>query len=88
MAGRRFAQQICREATFYVHKAVERDPDPASARAKRDLLDKAAIQRVFDASRGRYGARKVWHVLRREERDIARCAVERLIRPSRARTTR
>ncbi len=76
---------ICRvlgiaPSTFYAHKAVERDPYLVSARAKRDLLDKEAIKRVFDASRGRYGARKVWHVLRREGRDIARCTVERLMR--------
>ncbi len=76
---------ICRvlgiaPSTFYAHKAIERDPDLASARAKRDLLDKDAIKRVYDASRGRYGARKVWHVLRREGRDIARCTVERLMR--------
>jgi transposase InsO family protein len=66
-------------STYYGHKAVERDPDLASARAKRDLLDKDAIKRVHEASRGRYGARKVWHVLRREGRDIARCTVERLM---------
>ncbi|MEM9577552.1 MAG: IS3 family transposase [Pseudomonadota bacterium] len=76
---------ICRvlgiaPSTFYSYKAVERDPDVASARAKRDLSDKDAIKRVHDASRGRYGARKVWHVLRREGRDIARCKVERLMR--------
>lgn len=76
---------ICRvlgiaPSTFYAHKAVERDPDLASARAKQDGLDRDAIKRVFDASRGRYGARKVWHVLRREGRDIARCTVERLMR--------
>lgn len=76
---------ICRvleiaPSTYYEHKAVERDPDRASARAKRDAVDKGAIKRVFEASRGRYGARKVWHVLRREGRDIARCTVERLMR--------
>lgn len=75
---------ICRvlgiaPSTFYAHKAVESDPDRASARAKRDLLDKDAIKRVHEASRGRYGARKVWHVLRREGQDIARCTVERLM---------
>ena len=32
------------------------------------------------ASRGRYGARKVWHELRREGHDIARCTVERLMK--------
>ena len=40
----------------------------------------AAIKKAFDGSRGRYGARKVWHQLRREGRDIARCAVERLMK--------
>ena len=29
-----------------------------------------AIKQAFDGSRGRYGARKVWHQLRREGRDI------------------
>jgi transposase InsO family protein len=75
---------ICRvlgiaPSTFYAHKAVERDPDLASARAKRDKSDEAAITRVHGASGGRYGARKVWHALRREGRDIARCTVERLM---------
>ena len=39
----------------------------------------AQIKRVFDGSRGRYGARKVWHQLRRDGHDIARCTVERLM---------
>ena len=76
---------ICRvlgiaPSTYNARKVVERDPDRASERARRNLLDKDAIKRVHDASRGRYGARKVWHVLRREGRDIARCTVERLTR--------
>ena len=76
---------ICRvlgiaPSTYYERKIVERDPDRASARAKRDAADKDAIKRVFGASRGRYGARKVWHVLRREGRDIARRTVEQLMR--------
>lgn len=76
---------ICRvlgiaPSTFYALKAIERDPELASARAKRDKSDETAIKSVFEASRGRYGARKIWHVLRREGRDIARCTVERLMR--------
>lgn len=39
-----------------------------------------AIKQVFDGSRGRYGARKVWHQLRGEGRDIVRCTVERLMK--------
>ena len=38
------------------------------------------IRRVFDASGGRYGARKIWYALRREGHDIARCTVERLMK--------
>jgi len=76
---------ICRvlgiaPSTFYAFKAVERDPDLASDRARQDHLDKAAIKEAFDGSRGRYGARKVWHQLRRDKHDIARCTVERLMR--------
>jgi len=76
---------ICRvlgiaPSTYYAFKAVERDPDLASSRAKRDKLDEAVIKPVHDASGGRYGARKVWHALRREGYDIARCTVERLMR--------
>nr|WP_156916864.1 IS3 family transposase [Leisingera aquimarina] len=76
---------ICRvlgiaPSTFYAFKAVERDPDLASDRARQDRLDMAAIKRAFDGSRGRYGARKVWHQLRREGRDIARCTIERLMK--------
>jgi len=40
----------------------------------------AAIKQAFDGSRGRYGARKVWHQLRREGHAIARCTVERLMK--------
>ena len=76
---------ICRvpgiaPSTYYEHKAAERDPDRASARARRDTLDEAAIKRIHDASGGRFGARKVWHALRREGRNIASCTVERLTR--------
>nr|WP_234853282.1 IS3 family transposase [Paracoccus everestensis] len=76
---------ICRvlgiaPSTYHAFKAVERNPDLASDRARRDRLDMAAIKEAFDGSRGRYGARKVWHQLRREGHDIARCTVERLMK--------
>lgn len=76
---------ICRvlgiaPSTFYSFKAVERDPTLASDRARQDQKDMTAIKQIFDGSRGRYGARKVWHQLRREGRDIARCTVERLMK--------
>ena len=62
-------------STYYARRALERDPDLASDRAKRDKVDKENIKRVFGASGGRYGVRKIWHALRREGRDIARCTV-------------
>ncbi|MDO6588570.1 IS3 family transposase [Salipiger sp. 1_MG-2023] len=58
---------------------MERDPELASDRARQDQLDMAAIKQAFEGSRGRYGARKVWHQLRRSGHDIARCTVERLM---------
>tara|TARA_R110002126_G_scaffold84768_3_gene205804 strand:+ start:470 stop:1375 length:906 start_codon:yes stop_codon:yes gene_type:complete len=76
---------ICRvlpiaPSTFYARAAIDRAPDLASDRAKRDKVDKENIQRVFNSSGGRYGARKVWHALWRERKDIARCTVERLMK--------
>ncbi len=38
------------------------------------------IQRVHTENYGVYGARKVWHQLRREGIDVARCTVQRLMR--------
>ena len=67
-------------STYYEHKTVEHDSDLASDRAKRDKEHSREIKRVFNASGRRYGARKVWHALRRENHDIARCTVERLMK--------
>ena len=76
---------ICRvleiaPSTYYAFKAVERDRERASDRAKQDRLGMAEIKQAFDGSRGRYGARKIWHQLRRGGHDIARCTVERLMK--------
>ncbi len=57
-----------------------RDPELASERAKSDAADCQDIKRIYKASGKRYGARKVWHALRREGKDIARCTVERLMK--------
>ena len=76
---------ICRvlgiaPSTYHAFKAVEGNPDLASDRARQDCLDMAAIRQAFDGNRGRYGVRKIWHQLRREGCDIARCTVERLMK--------
>jgi putative transposase len=67
-------------SSYYSILAIRRDPWRASNRSRQDVTDSAEIRRVHDESRGRYGARKVWHQLRRENKDIARCTVERLMK--------
>lgn len=59
---------------------------PPSARAVRDAELTTAIRQVFDdreKGRGVAGARKVWHLLRRDGVLVARCTVERLMRAAR-----
>ncbi len=78
-------EPICRvqpiaPATFHRHAAIARNPDLASDRARQDAQDFEKVKEVHDKSKGRYGARKNWHQLRRNKHDIARCTVERLMR--------
>jgi len=65
-------------STYYAAKSR-----PPSPRALRDAELLAEIRRLHgdrDRGRGLYGARKVWHQLRREGIGVARCTVERLMR--------
>jgi transposase InsO family protein len=80
-------EPICRvlqiaPSTFYARAAIARNPDLACNRAKQDAHDLVKIKQVHKKSRGRYGARKVWHQLGRDKQDIARCTVERLMQIS------
>ena len=67
-------------STFHAHATRRADPDKLSARAKRDAALRIEIRRVFDENFRVYGVRKVWRQLRREDFDVARCTVERLMR--------
>lgn len=67
-------------STYYEHRAKEREPDRRSERAKRDEALAVEIERVWVENRRLYGVRKVWHQLRREGFEVARCTVERLMR--------
>ena len=71
---------MSREGTFYEHQAIARDPDRASDRAKRDGELRPELLRVWQENRSVYGARKLWHAMKREQFNIARCTVERLMR--------
>jgi putative transposase len=65
-------------STYYAHRSR-----PPSARAVRDgelLVEITRVHADREIGRGLYGARKVWHQLRREGIDVARCRVERLMR--------
>ena len=78
-------EPICRvlpiaPSTYYAHAAIRRDPSRASARARRDTGLIPEVRRVWEENFRVYGVRKVWHQLRREGFDIARCTVARLMR--------
>ena len=74
-------EPICRTlgvapSTYYAVKARERDPSERALSDERMLVE---IRRVHEASKGLYGARKVWWQLEREGIKVARCTVERLM---------
>jgi transposase InsO family protein len=78
-------ESICKQlpiapSVYYEHKARERDPARLPERHRRDVESLAEVRRVWEDSRGRYGARKVWRQLAREDVQVARCTVERLMR--------
>lgn len=66
-------------SSYYEARAQARDPSRRALRVQRDAVLRTAIQRVWKASRGLYGVRKVWHQLRRDGTPVARCTVERLM---------
>jgi len=66
--------------TYHAHALVIRHPERASKRARRDAVLLPEIKRVWDDNLKVYGVRKVWHQLRREGFDVARCTVERLMK--------
>lgn len=76
-------EPICRvvglaPSTYYEQQARTRDPARLPARAQRDAALQPEITRVWEATRRRYGAKKVWKELRREGHRVARCTVARL----------
>jgi transposase InsO family protein len=62
------------------HAARQRDPALRCARAQRDDVLIAEIERVWQANFSVYGADKVWRQMKREGTKVARCTVERLMR--------
>ena len=78
-------EPICRvlpiaPSTYYTHAARQAEPNKLPARAKRDVVLMAEIQRVYEENFRVYGVRKVWRQLAREGIAVARCTVARLMR--------
>jgi len=78
-------ESICKQlpiapSLYYEMKAREVDPTRVPARLQRDRKLVAEIRRVYDENFAVYGARKVWRQLGRDEIQVARCTVERLMR--------
>jgi len=67
-------------STYHEQKARQADPSQLPKRAQTDAVLQPEIVRVWEATRRRYGAKKVWKALGREGRTVARCTVERLYR--------
>ncbi len=82
--GRFGVESICKvlpiaPSTYFAHAARRRNPDLRSDRAKRDAALTPEVERVHRENFGVYGVRKVWRQLLREDFDVARCTVERLM---------
>jgi len=67
-------------SSYYEQKAREADPCLLPERVVRDAQLREDIERVWKENFGVYGARKVWRTLIREDKHVARCTVERLMR--------
>jgi len=67
-------------STYYEQKARQADPRRRPARVQREARLRLEIQRVWQANRRVYGAKKVWKQLNRETIPVARCTVARLMR--------
>jgi putative transposase len=83
--GKHGVEPICKQlpiapSTYYAHKSLEREPERASDRCKRDQWLEIEVQRVWDENKQVYGVRKVWRQLKRENIAAARCTVGRLMK--------
>ena len=67
-------------STYHRHRAERENPELRCTRKKRDEALRPKIRQVWDESFGGvYGVRKVWHQLRHEGVEVARCTVARLM---------
>jgi transposase InsO family protein len=78
-------EPICKQlpiapSTYHQHAARQANPAKRPARAQRDEVLCARIEQAWEENFAVYGARKLWRELRRQQVDVARCTVERLMK--------
>ena len=66
-------------STYYEEKARKADSSRLSKRAQRDVVLCKEIDRVWRENHRVYGTHKIWKQLHREDFEVARCTVERLM---------
>ncbi|MEV4177066.1 IS3 family transposase [Nonomuraea sp. NPDC049709] len=74
------AEPICRVLQHAPSTYCAARSRPPSARANRDEQLKADIKRVYEDNYRCYGVGKMYHQLRRDGHQVARCTVRRLMR--------
>ena len=67
-------------SAYRMRCAQQPQPEQRSARRVQDEILYAHIERISTLNLYVYGARKIWHALKREGIETARCTVERLMR--------
>jgi transposase InsO family protein len=70
-------------STYYEAKAREEDCLRVPPRVRYDEVLREEIRRIWKDNFEVYGARKIWHQLKRDGFQVARCTVERLMRSMR-----
>ena len=78
-------EPICRHlpiapSTYYDHVRKRENPELRAERVKGDEELMPKIQAVWEQSEELYGIRKVWRQLLRQNEEVARCTVERLMK--------
>lgn len=78
-------ESICRvlpiaPSTYYRAKDLSDNPQKRSLRSQHDDYYLSEIKRIWQDSKCRYGARKVWQQMKADGVKVARCTVERLMK--------
>ncbi len=78
-------EQICRvlpiaPSTYYRAKYLSDNPHKRSLHRQHDEFYLSEIKRIWQDSKFRYGARKVWQQMKADGIKSARCTIERLMK--------